>query len=242
MPGHWAWAAGLRKALQRNWVCRQMLDLQGACWLGEGIGEGVPTGNWELSMVSVLTWAYLPSEVITLAWLISWMECSNDPAPHLEERGEGRTSSLMWELTSVFLSSRGSFPFGPVWGVLDISGLSSATWAVVFYPHVENHECQVCWNPREHGSPHHLIAGYSEVQREEWTCSHWPTESEEVRARSPGSRVSGFLCVPTLKYLHLTQALVWWALNLSSCSMLCFFLGGGWLVPVLSAWFCITCF
>ena len=31
---------------------------------GGGIGEGAPTGNWALSVLSFFTWAYLPSEVM----------------------------------------------------------------------------------------------------------------------------------------------------------------------------------
>lgn len=128
-----------------------------------------------------------------LAWLISWMECSNDPTPHFEERGEGRTSSLMWELTSVSLSAK-ALSLLALYGVLWIYRgfpLQAGQWFSI--PMWKTMNVRVYWDPRKHGSPHRLTAGYRR-SREERTCSHWPAESEKVRAKAQ-AHVSQALCV-----------------------------------------------
>lgn len=168
-----------------------------------------------------------------LAWLTSWMECSNDPAPHLEERGESRTSSLMWELTSVSLSAEVLCLlalYGVLWTYRGFR-LQGGQWFSI--PMWKTMNVRVCWDPRGSMGPLTILeldTGGPERGANLFSLTNWVRGGQ---SRSPGSCVSGSLCVPTAtsnvlwEYLHLTRALVWWALNLSSCSVPCFFLWGG---------------
>ena len=250
VPGRWTRATGLRKALQWNWALE--LGVQTEAWSSRSLMAG--GRNWrrgtdrELgAFCGVFSHLGLPAiRSDALAWLISWMECSNDPAPHLEERGEGRTSSLMWELTSVSLSAKAVSLlalYGVLWTYQGFP-LQAGQWFSI--PMWKTMNVRVCWDPRKHGSPHHLTAGYRR-SREGRTCSHWPAESEEVRAKAQ-AYVSQALCVSQPSFWMSFGNIYIWHIGIvgfKSVILLCapfFFLVGGWLVLVLSAWLCITCF